>query len=214
MDFTAEVERSLRISGRRRGGSSTPWRAFSPSPRPYGGRPTSTTFLEYASSTRWNRVGADFQRTIDSITQRLQGNPVAIQLPIGAEQDFEGIIDLIEERAYFYHTEGPEPPIEGPIPADMLDTVRDYRERLIEKVADTDDEILIKYLEGEEITVEDIRTALRHATVTNAIMPVLCGSALRHRGGPSAARRDRGLSPVARWMYHRQPAAATITAKR
>ena len=64
----------------------------------------------------------------------------------------------------------------------MLDTVRDYRERLIEKVADTDDEILIKYLEGEEITVEDIRTALRHATVTNAIMPVLCGSALRHRG--------------------------------
>ena len=71
---------------------------------------------------KMDRVGADFQRTIDSITQRLRGNPVAIQLPIGVEHDFKGMVDLIEEKGYFYQTEGPEPPVEGPIPSDMLDS--------------------------------------------------------------------------------------------
>ena len=181
VDFTAEVERSLRILD----GGVVIFDAVA------GVQPQSETVWRQADKyhvpricfiNKMDRIGADFQRTIDSITQRLRGNPVAIQLPIGAEQDFEGMVDLIDEKAYFYQTEGPEPPVEGPVPADMLDSVRDYRERLIEKVADTDDEMLIKYIEGEEITAEELRTALRNATVTNAIMPVLCGSALRHRG--------------------------------
>ena len=181
VDFTAEVERSLRVLD----GGVVIFDGVA------GVQPQSETVWRQADKYRvpricfinkMDRVGADFQRTIDSITQRLRSNPVAIQLPIGAEHDFEGIVDLIEERAYFYRDEGPQPPEEGPIPADMLDSVRDYRERLIEKVADTDDDLLIKYLEGEEITVEEIRGSLRRATVNNAIMPVLCGSALRHRG--------------------------------
>ena len=115
VDFTAEVERSLRILD----GGVVIFDAVA------GVQPQSETVWRQADKyhvpricfiNKMDRVGADFQRTIDSITQRLQGNPVAIQLPIGAEQDFEGIIDLIEERAYFYHTEGPEPPIEGPHP--------------------------------------------------------------------------------------------------
>ena len=181
VDFTAEVERSLRVLD----GGVVIFDGVA------GVQPQSETVWRQADKYRvpricfinkMDRVGADFQRTIDSITQRLRSNPVAIQLPIGAEHDFEGMVDLIEERAYFYRDEGPQPPEEGPIPADMLDSVRDYRERLIEKVADTDDDLLIKYLEGEEITVEEIRGSLRRATVNNAIMPVLCGSALRHRG--------------------------------
>ena len=183
VDFTAEVERSLRILD----GGVVIFDAVA------GVQPQSETVWRQADKynvpricfiNKMDRLGADFHRSIDSIVQRLRGNPVAIQLPIGAEDAFEGMVDLIDEKAYFYREEGPLPPVEGPIPADMLDVVHDYRERLIEKVADTDDDVLMKYLDGEEITAQEIKAALRKATVNNVLMPVLCGSALRHRGIP------------------------------
>lgn len=183
VDFTAEVERSLRILD----GGVVIFDAVA------GVQPQSETVWRQANKynvpricfiNKMDRLGADFHRSIDSIVQRLRGNPVAIQLPIGVEDAFEGMVDLIDEKAYFYRQEGPFPPVEGPIPADMLDAVHDYRERLIEKVADTDDDVLMKYLDGEEITAQEIKAALRKATVNNVIMPVLCGSALRHRGIP------------------------------
>lgn len=181
VDFTAEVERSLRILD----GGVVIFDAVA------GVQPQSETVWRQADKykvpricfiNKMDRLGADFHRSIDSIVQRLRGNPVAIQLPIGAEDAFEGMVDLIDERAYFYRGEGPLPPEEGPIPVNMLDAVRDYRERMIEKIADTDDDLLMKYLDGEEITADEIKAALRKATVNSVIMPVLCGSALRHRG--------------------------------
>ena len=181
VDFTAEVERSLRILD----GGVVIFDAVA------GVQPQSETVWRQADKykvpricfiNKMDRLGADFHRSIDSIVQRLRGNPVAIQLPIGAEDTFEGMVDLIDERAYFYRGEGPLPPEEGPVPANMIDAVRDYRERMIEKIADTDDDLLMKYLDGEEITADEIKAALRKATVNSVIMPVLCGSALRHRG--------------------------------
>ena len=183
VDFTAEVERSLRILD----GGVVIFDAVA------GVQPQSETVWRQADKykvpricfiNKMDRLGADFHRSIDSIVQRLRGNPVAIQLPIGAEDAFEGMVDLIDERAYFYRDEGPLPPVEGPIPENMQDAVRDHRERMIEKIADTDDDLLMKYLDGEEITSDEIKAALRKATVNSVIMPVLCGSALRHRGLP------------------------------
>lgn len=181
VDFTAEVERSLRILD----GGVVIFDAVA------GVQPQSETVWRQADKysvpricliNKMDKVGADFQRAIDSIVHRLGSNPVAIQLPIGAEDTFEGVVDLLEEKAYFYQDESPSPPVEGPIPANMLDAVKDYRDRLIEKVAETDDELTMKFLEGEEITVGELKAALRKATVNNLIVPVVCGSALRHRG--------------------------------
>ena len=131
---------------------------------------------------KMDRVGADFQNAIDSLVQRLGANPVAIQVPIGAEDGFRGMVDLIEERAYFYDDDSPTPPTTGPVPQEMLEIVSDYRSRMIEKVAETDDDLLLKYLEGQEISVTDLKRALRSGTITGSIVPVLCGSALRNRG--------------------------------
>ena len=181
VDFTAEVERSLRILD----GGVVIFDAVA------GVQPQSETVWRQADKynvpricliNKMDRVGADFQRAIDSIVHRLRGNPVAIQLPIGAEDEFVGMVDLVEQKAFFYEDENPQPPVEGPIPADMLDQVKDYRERLIEKVAETDDSLIEKYLEGSEIINEELRAALRRATISNTVVPVLCGSALRHRG--------------------------------
>jgi elongation factor G len=181
VDFTAEVERSLRILD----GGVVIFDAVA------GVQPQSETVWRQADKyhvpricliNKMDKIGADFQKAIDSIVHRLRGNPVAIQLPIGSEDAFEGMVDLVEEKAYFYVDEKPQPPVEGPIPADMLDAVGHYRDRLIEKVAETDDDLIMKYLEGEEITIAELKAALRKATVNNLIVPVLCGSALRHRG--------------------------------
>ena len=181
VDFTAEVERSLRILD----GGVVVIDAVA------GVQPQSETVWRQADKysvpricfvNKMDRVGADFFRAIDSIAHRLKANPVAIQMPIGVEDNFQGVVDLIEERAYTYREEGPEDPVEGPVPEEMIEEFRNYRAALIEKIAETDDDLMMKYLEDEEISNEEIKQALRQATIDYRIVPVLCGTALRHRG--------------------------------
>ena len=181
VDFTAEVERSLRILD----GGVVVFDAVA------GVQPQSETVWRQADRynvpricfiNKMDRVGANFFRATDSIARRLNANPVAIQIPIGEEDDFRGVIDLVEERAIFYDEEGPAVPREGPVPEEMIEEFRNYRNVLVEKVAETDEELIIKYLEDEEISTEEIKRALRQATLEYKLVPVMCGTALRHRG--------------------------------
>ena len=181
VDFTAEVERSLRILD----GGVVVFDAVA------GVQPQSETVWRQADRynvpricfiNKMDRVGANFFRATDSIARRLNANPVAIQIPIGEEDDFRGVIDLVEERAIFYDEEGPAVPREGPVPEEMIEEFRNYRNVLVEKVAETDEDLIIKYLEDEEISTEEIKCALRQATLDYKLVPVMCGTALRHRG--------------------------------
>ena len=181
VDFTAEVERSLRILD----GGVVVFDAVA------GVQPQSETVWRQADRynvpricfiNKMDRVGANFFRATDSIARRLNANPVAIQIPIGEEDDFRGVIDLVEERAIFYDEEGPAVPREGPVPEEMIEEFRNYRNVLVEKVAETDEDLIIKYLEDEEISTEEIKCALRQATLEYKLVPVMCGTALRHRG--------------------------------
>jgi elongation factor G len=127
-------------------------------------------------------VGADFWRTIEMIEERLEANPVALQVPLGTEGSFRGVVDLINMQAVSYSDElGAEPEV-GPIPAELQEEAAQKREFLLEKVAETDEALTIKYLEGEEIAAEELQRALRQATLKGELVPVLCGSALRNKG--------------------------------
>ena len=181
VDFTAEVERSLRVLD----GGVVVFDAVA------GVQPQSETVWRQADRYRvpricfinkMDRTGADFQRTIDMIAHRFRSNPVAVQLPMGQESEFRGVIDLLDQTALLFAEDGEYIPTEGPIPEEMLGEVRDYRDRLVEKVVETDDTLMNKYLEEEPISKEEIRDALRRATIKNALVPVLCGSALRNKG--------------------------------
>jgi len=181
VDFTAEVERSLRILD----GGVVVFDAVA------GVQPQSETVWRQADRyhvpricfvNKMDRVGADFHRTIDMISHRFNANPVAIQLPIGVEDTFRGVVDLLEERAIMFAENGDYTPQEAPVPQEMMEDVRSYRDRLVEKVAETDDILMAKYLEEEYISKEEINQALRRATIKNAIVPVLCGTALRTKG--------------------------------
>ena len=181
VDFTAEVERSLRILD----GGVVVFDAVA------GVQPQSETVWRQADHyhvpricfiNKMDRVGANFFRATDSIARRLNANPVAIQIPIGEEDDFRGVIDLVGERAFFYEEDGPAVPREGPVPEEMIEEFRNYRNVLVEKVAETDDDLIIKYLQDEEISKEEIKRALRRATLDYKVVPVLCGTALRNRG--------------------------------
>ena len=181
VDFTAEVERSLRILD----GGVVVFDAVA------GVQPQSETVWRQADRyqvprvcfiNKMDRVGADFHRTIDMITHRFNANPVAIQLPVGAEDSFRGVVDLLEETAMMFPENGDFTPQESPVPREMMEDVRSYRDRLVEKVAETDDILMAKYLEEEPISKEEIRQALRRATIKNAIVPVLCGASLRNKG--------------------------------
>ncbi len=181
VDFTAEVERSLRILD----GGVVVFDAVA------GVQPQSETVWRQADKynvpricfiNKMDRLGASFSRAMDSIAHRLNANPVAIQIPIGEEDDFRGVIDLVDEKAIFYDEEGPVDPREGPVPEEMIEEFRNYRAVLVEKVAETDDDLIIKYLEDHEISKEEIKRALRKATLEYKIVPALCGTALRHRG--------------------------------
>ncbi len=178
VDFTAEVERSLRILD---GGvvvldavagvqsqSETVWRQANKYQVP-----------RICFVNKMDKVGADLERVIQSIIRRLKANPVAIQLPWGIEAGFKGIVDLIDKKAYLYPEEGEQIPTEHPIPDEMIDEVEKYRSILVEKISEVDDELMVKYLEDAEISVEEIKKALRRATINNKIVPVLCGAALR-----------------------------------
>src|SRR5690606_6871705 len=181
VDFTVEVERSLRVLDGviavfcARGGvepqSETVWRQADR----YG-------VPRIAYVNKMDIVGADFERVVGQLRDRLGANAVPVQLPIGAENDFTGIVDLINQEAWLYKDDlGTEYEI-GEIPADMQDKVAEYRERLLEAVADLDEELVERYLEGEEITPDEIRAALRKGTVSVSVVPVFCGSSYRNKG--------------------------------
>ena len=181
IDFTAEVQRSLRVLD----GGVVVFDAVA------GVEPQSETVWRQADRYRvpricfvnkMDRLGANFWRTIAMIRERLNGHPVPIQLPIGIEESFQGVVDLIEQRAWYFSDQLGARPELKPIPEDMAAEVAEYREHMIEAIAETNDELLHKYLEGEEITTDELRSALRTATIDLKLVPVLCGTALRNKG--------------------------------
>jgi elongation factor G len=181
IDFTAEVQRSLRVLD----GGVVVFDAVA------GVEPQSETVWRQADRfgvpricfvNKMDRTGADFQRTIDMIVDRLRANPVPIQMPIGNASDFRGVVDLIKLEAVYYLDDLGTKSQVSPIPEDMYDEVMLAREMMVEKVAESDDRLTEKFLEGEEITVDELIRALRVATLAGDIVPVLCGSALKNKG--------------------------------
>ncbi len=181
VDFTVEVERSLRVLD----GGVVVFDAV------HGVEPQSETVWRQADRYRvpricfvnkMDRVGADYWRTIDMIDERLGGKPLPIQLPIGAEDTFEGVIDLIEEKAWTFPPGQDVEPVGGPVPPELVADVAKHRENLIEKTAEVDDQLMISYVEGHEVTTTELKKALRRATIANLATPVLCGAALRNKG--------------------------------
>lgn len=181
VDFTVEVERSLRVLD----GGVVVFDAVA------GVQPQSETVWRQANRysvpricfiNKMDRTGADFFRTLDMIIDRLQGNPVPVQIPIGSEAQFAGVIDLIEEQALMFSGEREDAPKVAPIPAEMREEAERWRERLLERIAEADDELMEMYLEEREISKEQLRAAVRRATLANKAVPVLCGTALRNKG--------------------------------
>jgi len=181
VDFTAEVERSLRVLD----GGVVVFDALC------GVEPQSETVWRQADKysvpricfvNKMDRVGADFLATVQSIVSRLGANPVAIQLPLGVEADFKGVIDLIESKAWLFSDDRDQAPTEVPIPEEYKEAVARHREKLIEKVADSDEALMSAYVEGKAITVPELKAALRRATLSTRLVLVLCGSALRDKG--------------------------------
>ncbi len=181
IDFTAEVQRSLRVLD----GGIVVLDAVS------GVEPQSETVWHQANRFRvpricfvnkMDRVGAGFWRTIDMIRDRLRARPVAIQVPMGTEASFTGVVDLIEDQAIRYQDELGAKPETHKVPAQLRDEANHWREVLIERVAETDETLTMKYLEGDEITPQELRAALRRATLSMALTPVMCGAALRNKG--------------------------------
>ncbi|MHB1610122.1 MAG: elongation factor G [Sulfobacillus sp.] len=181
VDFTVEVERSLRVLDGAiavfdaKGGvepqSETVWRQADK----YG-------VPRIAYINKMDIVGADFEMCVNQIRSRLGANPVAIQWPVGAEDSFRGIVDLVRMEAYFYIDDLGTRGEYEPIPADLADVCQERHQMLLEACADMDDQLMEKYLDGETISMEEIRAALRHGTLTNSLVPVLCGSSYRNKG--------------------------------
>ncbi len=181
VDFTVEVERSLRVLDGvvaifcAKGGvepqSETVWRQADRYRVP-----------RIAFVNKMDIVGADFFRVLGMIKERLGANPVAVQIPIGAEDSFRGMVDLVTGRAIVYRDELGTEMERAEVPAEMAAQVSEYRERLLEAVAEVDDSLMLKYLDGQEITPEEIRDALRRGTLAFKLVPVLCGAAYRNKG--------------------------------
>ncbi len=204
VDFTAEVERSLRVLD---GGivvldavagvqsqSETVWRQ-------------ADTYMvpRICFVNKMDRVGASYARTIDSVKRRLKANAVPIQLPMGEEDSFVGVIDLLGGRASVY-PKGREnsnvmaPPEQIPVPSEYQEAYTEYRQAMIEKIVETDESLLIRYLEGEELGEEDLRLALREATIQRRLVPVLCGSAIS----------GKGVHPLLDAIIHYLPSPADV----
>ena len=181
VDFTVEVERSLRVLD----GSVTVLCAKG------GVEPQSETVWHQADKYRVPRMayvnkmdinGANFYRVVDMMRERLKANAVPIQLPIGAEDTFRGIIDLINMEADVYYDDLGKDMRTEPVPEDMREKAETYRTALVEAVAETDDDLFEKYCGGEEITIPELKSALRKATIENKIVPVVCGTSYRNKG--------------------------------
>ena len=181
VDFTVEVERSLRVLD----GSVTVLSAKG------GVEPQTETVWRQANKymvprmayvNKMDIMGADFYHVLDMMRTRLHCNPVAIQLPIGSEQFFKGLIDLVEMKAYIYNDElGKDISVEE-IPDDMKEKAEEYHQALIEAAAEQDDDVMEKYLEGEELSIEEIKACIRKGTIANHIVPVTCGTSYRNKG--------------------------------
>ncbi len=181
VDFTVEVERSLRVLD----GAIALFDSVA------GVEPQSETVWRQADKygvpriafvNKMDRIGADFYKAVRTMVERLQANAIPVQLPIGAESDLKGIIDLVEMKAIIYKDDLGAEWEEAEIPEDMKTLAEEYRDKLLEAVSDQDEELMVLYLDGEEIDVEDLRAAIRKATLGNEMTPVFCGSAFKNKG--------------------------------
>lgn len=181
VDFTVEVERSLRVLD----GGVVVFDGVQ------GVEPQSETVWRQADKYRvpricfinkLDRIGANYVRAIEMIRERLRAQPAAIQWPIGLESEFRGIIDLIEFRAKIYHDDLGQHIDDTEVPPEYVEVAQEWRHKLIEQIVETDEELMLRYLEGEEPTPEELRRALRAATIRGQLYPVLCGSALKNKG--------------------------------
>lgn len=181
VDFTVEVERSLRVLD----GAVAVFCSVG------GVEPQSETVWHQADKygvpriayiNKMDRVGADFFRGVQMIKERLKANPVPLQIPIGVEDNFRGIIDLVGEKAIIYTDDLGTNSELAEIPEDMKEIVAEYREKILEAIAETDEDLMMKYLEGEELTLEEIKKGIRLATIDVKMIPVLCGSSFKNKG--------------------------------
>lgn len=181
IDFTVEVQRCLRVLD----GGVVVFDAVQ------GVEPQSETVWRQADRygvpricfiNKMDRIGASFERSVESIVDRLGANPIPLQLPIGSESNFKGVIDLMKMKAIYWTDGMGRNYVEDDIPADMLAAAQEARAKMVEKIAETDDDLTMKYLEGEEISLEELRVALRRAVLATKANPVFCGSALKNKG--------------------------------
>ncbi len=182
VDFTAEVERSLRVLD----GACAVFDAVA------GVQPQSETVWRQADKygvpricfiNKMDRVGADFYHSVDTIVDRLNARPVAIQLPVGAEDQFKGVVDLVKMKARIWRDETLGAKYDDvDVPADLLEKSKEYRDKLIEAVSESDDVLMEKYIEGQAITEQELRAGIRKATILQKIFPVICGSSFKNKG--------------------------------
>ena len=181
IDFTAEVQRSLRVLD----GGIVVFDAVQ------GVEPQSETVWRQANrfavpricfANKMDRVGASYERTIDSIEDRLGARPLAMQVPIGSEDAFKGVVDLLTEQAILFEDELGSEPRYTDVPEDMVDLVKAKRAELVERIAELDDHLTMKYLEGETLSMEELKAALRQGVLNSAVTPIFCGSSLRNKG--------------------------------
>ncbi|MDD5467740.1 MAG: elongation factor G [Anaerolineales bacterium] len=181
IDFTAEVQRSLRVLD----GGIVIFDAVQ------GVEPQSETVWRQADRynvpricfvNKMDRVGASYDRTIETIRARLGANPVALQVPIGDESAFKGVVDLIERQAIIWEDDLGKEPVVIPVPEDLKELAEQKREWMIEQISETDEELTVKYLEGQEVSVEELKSALRRAVIAGKATPVFCGTSLRNKG--------------------------------
>jgi len=181
IDFTAEVQRSLRVLD----GGIVIFDAVQ------GVEPQSETVWRQADRynvpricfvNKMDRLGASYDRTVDMVRQRLGANPISVQIPLGVEASYKGVVDLITQRAILWEDDLGKEPRQADIPADLMDLVKERYARMLEQIVETDEHLTMKYLDGEAITAEELKSALRKAVITGKATPVFCGSALRNKG--------------------------------